>query len=216
MIASGTSRYRSRGGLEMVPGGYHATRGGSRLVDHHGQETPAAIAAVRDGSVPRAHLLWAAAFLLLEAIAGDAPGDPDAAALALERDLGLAEPDRVLFPALIRVALGLLEPGAGHGPPEATLVSEIAGLLGEVKRPAPPSAEPPWPGEPLTQSETRVLRYLPTHMGAPEIAAELFLSPNTVKTHLRHLYRKLGAHSRQEAVQRARAIGLLAAPSRRP
>jgi len=93
---------------------------------------------------------------------------------------------------------------------ETALVSEIAGLLADVKRSAPPSAEPPWPGEPLTESETRVLRYLPTHLGAPEIAAELYLSANTVKTHLRHLYRKLGAHSRQEAVQRARAIGLLA------
>jgi LuxR family maltose regulon positive regulatory protein len=85
-----------------------------------------------------------------------------------------------------------------------------------VKWSAPPSAEPPWPDEPLTESETRVLRYLPTHMGAPEIAAELYLSTNTVKTHLRHLYRKLGAHSRREAVQRARAIGLLTASSRRP
>jgi ATP/maltotriose-dependent transcriptional regulator MalT len=88
--------------------------------------------------------------------------------------------------------------------------------LGEVKRSAPPPGGPLWPGEPLTQSETRVLRYLPTHLGAPEIAAELFLSANTVKTHLRHLYRKLGVHSRREAVQRARAIGLLTVSSRRP
>jgi LuxR family maltose regulon positive regulatory protein len=53
-------------------------------------------------------------------------------------------------------------------------------------------------------------------MGAPAIAAELYLSANTVKTHLRHLYRKLGAYSRQEAVHRTRAIGLLTASYRRP
>jgi hypothetical protein len=97
--------------------------------------------------------------LLLEAIAGDAPADPDAPALTAERDLGLAWPDRVLSRALIRVALGLLERRAGHGAAEAALVSEIAGLLGEMKRSAPPSTEPPWPGEP-PESETRVLRQL--------------------------------------------------------
>ena len=95
------------------------------------------------------------------------------------------------------------------------LVAELAGLPGEVNRSGPASAEPPWPGESLTESEIRVLRYLPTHMGAPQIAAELYVSANTVKTHLRHLYQKLGAHSRQEAVQRARASGLLAASARR-
>ena len=46
------------------------------------------------------------------------------------------------------------------------------------------------------------------------IAADLYLSANTVRTHLRHLYRKLGAHSRPEAVRRARAIGLLTTSSR--
>jgi hypothetical protein len=50
-----------------------------------------------------------------EAARQNALGDSDASALALERDLGSAEPDRVLFPALIRVALGLLECRAGHG-----------------------------------------------------------------------------------------------------
>ncbi len=163
---------------------------------------------------PGAYLLWAAA-LLLKAIADDAPGDQDASAVALVRDLGLAEPDRALYPALIRVAHGLFERRAGQGITEATLVGEMAGLLGEVKRSAPTSRGPAWPGERLTDSETRVLRYLPTHLGAAEIAAELYLSANTVKTHLRHLYRKLGAHSRQEAVQRARAVGLLTGSSRR-
>jgi ATP/maltotriose-dependent transcriptional regulator MalT len=66
----------------------------------------------------------------------------------------------------------------------------------------------------LTRGETRVLRYLPTHLSAREIAMELYLSPNTVKTHQRHLYEKLGAHSRAQAVERARALGLLTRPSR--
>ena len=62
----------------------------------------------------------------------------------------------------------------------------------------------------LTEAETRVLRYLPTHLSAPQIAAELFCSVNTVKTHQRHLYTKLGASSRTEAVTRATALGMLA------
>jgi DNA-binding CsgD family transcriptional regulator len=147
--------------------------------------------------------------------ADDPPVDADAAALALKSDLGLAEPDRVLLPALIRVALGLLELHAGNGRADVALTCDAANLPGQAHRPAPSPGEPAWPDEPLTDSEARVLRYLPTHLGAPEIAAELYVSANTVKTHLRHVYRKLGAHSRQEAVQRARAIGLLAVPSGR-
>ena len=55
-----------------------------------------------------------------------------------------------------------------------------------------------------------MLRYLPTNLTAPEIASELYLSRNTVKTHMRNLYAKLGTHSRAEAVERTRALGLLA------
>ena len=69
---------------------------------------------------------------------------------------------------------------------------------------------PPRLSEPLSQAEARVLRYLPTKLSAPEIADEMYLSVNTVKTHLRHLYDKLGVHRRHEAVEQARALGLLA------
>jgi ATP/maltotriose-dependent transcriptional regulator MalT len=69
--------------------------------------------------------------------------------------------------------------------------------------------------EPLTQSEIRVLRYLPTNLSQPEIAEELALSVNTINTHIRHLYRKLGVHRRGEAVERARDLGLLAPSARR-
>jgi len=69
--------------------------------------------------------------------------------------------------------------------------------------------------EPLTQGEIRVLRYLPTNLSQAEIAAELSRSVNTINTHIRHLYRKLGAHRRREAVERGRDLGLLAPFSRR-
>ena len=68
--------------------------------------------------------------------------------------------------------------------------------------------------EPLSQSEIRVLRYLPTNLSAPEIARELSVSVHTVRTHTRHLFAKLGAHGRTEAVARTRALGLLAPSGR--
>ena len=68
--------------------------------------------------------------------------------------------------------------------------------------------------DPLSKTEIRVLRYLPTNLSAPEIARELSLSVHTVRTHIRHLFAKLGAHGRTEAVTRARAFGLLAPSGR--
>ena len=61
----------------------------------------------------------------------------------------------------------------------------------------------------LTGSELAVLRFLPSHMTNQEIAEALFLSINTVKTHLRSVYRKLGVASRRAAIAQGRRIGLL-------
>ena len=61
-----------------------------------------------------------------------------------------------------------------------------------------------------------MLRYLPTNLTGPEIAGELYVSVNTVKTHLRALYTKLGTHHRSETVARARDLGLLAPSARSP
>ena len=63
--------------------------------------------------------------------------------------------------------------------------------------------------EHLTEREQTVLDYLPTMLKASEIAADLHVSVNTVKAHLRSLYRKLEAGTRREAVDKARARGLL-------
>jgi LuxR family maltose regulon positive regulatory protein len=58
-----------------------------------------------------------------------------------------------------------------------------------------------------------VLRYLPTNLRASEIAGELFVSRNTIRTHIRNVYLKLGVHSRADAVTRARDLGLLSPTS---
>ena len=68
--------------------------------------------------------------------------------------------------------------------------------------------------EPLSESELRVLRYLPTNLTGPEIAGELHVSHNTVKAHLRNLHAKLGTRSRAETVTRARNLGPLAPTAR--
>jgi len=63
--------------------------------------------------------------------------------------------------------------------------------------------------EPLTERELTILRLLPAPASLRELASELFVTPNTLKTHLRAIYRKLGAESREEAVIRAHERGFL-------
>jgi DNA-binding CsgD family transcriptional regulator len=61
----------------------------------------------------------------------------------------------------------------------------------------------------LSGRELAVLQFLPTRLTNQEIGSQIFVSPNTVKTHLKSLYRRLGVGSRDEAVRRARQLGLL-------
>ena len=180
---------------------------GPRLVRHDRQAVPAEPRALLD--TPRAHRLWVVAAFLLGAITGDAFGDPD----AVERALDLAVADKMLFPFLVQPEPGPLDYQARHRA-AAALISEAVDLLVPAGELAPPG-ELTRPGELLTKGETRVLRYLPSHLSAREIAGELYVSANTVKTHQRHLYRKLDARNRAQAVERARALGLLAPSSRR-
>jgi LuxR family transcriptional regulator, maltose regulon positive regulatory protein len=178
-----------------------------------------ALAPVIDGSAPldNAHL-WEVQAWLLEAIARDALRDAGAARRALEHALDLAAPEDLLFPFLFNPAPGLLERHRRLGTAHATLISEILNVLAGRKPAAPAANERGGERglrEPLSQSEIRVLHYLPTKLSAPEIADQLYLSVNTVKTHMRHVYDKLGVHRRHEAVEQARALGLLAPSPRR-
>ena len=146
--------------------------------------------------------------LLFDAAARDQLGDRGGAEASIERALELAEPDGVILPFALAPVRELLERHPRHRTTHATLLATILDVLAGSS-PAPTDGSTPLREE-LSDAELRVMRYLPSNLKAPEIAAELFVSPNTVRTHLRHIYAKLDAHSRSEAVARGRELGLLA------
>jgi len=63
--------------------------------------------------------------------------------------------------------------------------------------------------EPLSQRELEVLQYLGTHLSTPEIAGQMVVSANTVRTHIKNIYNKLGVHGRSAAIHQAKELGLL-------
>ena len=63
--------------------------------------------------------------------------------------------------------------------------------------------------DPLSERELEVLRMLLTELSTPEIAEELIISVNTIRSHIKNIYRKLGVHSRFEAVSKAKQLDLL-------
>ncbi len=145
---------------------------------------------------------------IVDALARDSLGETKAAEDDVERSLDLAEADGLILPFLVTPARELLERHPRHRTAHAALLSTILDVLAGAPLKARRD-EPAELAEDLTESEIRVLRYLPSNLSAPEIAAEVFLSTSTVKTHMRHIYEKLGAHKRTEAVERARELGLL-------
>ena len=179
-----------------------------RLAQHDPHAALAALEPVLEGTAPRLRRTWLIEAFLVQAMARDALGDQAAARRALERALDLADPIGGLL-TFVMAPRDLLERQAQGRTAHAALLARILDLL-DGNAPAAPSPGPRPLLEPLSDSEIRVLRYLPTHLSAPEIAAQLSVSTSTVKTHLRNLYGKLGVHSRSGAVERARAAGLLA------
>jgi len=93
-----------------------------------------------------------------------------------------------------------------HRPDLGTLVAETRALRTRLPAEHAPAAAG---ASSLTTAELRVLPMLATHLSFPEIGAEMFLSPHTVKSQAMSVYRKLGASSRNQAVIRARELGLL-------
>jgi len=161
--------------------------------------------------------------LTLQALALDASGDTPGAAAPLGRAVTLAEPE------------GYVRLFVDEGSPMASLLHTVAGqgvaegyvrrLLAACRRaggaaPAdPPDEHAPRLRQglvdPLSERELDVLRLLGTDLDGPAIARELVVSLNTVRTHTKNIYGKLGVNSRRAAVRRAEELDLLRARDRR-
>ncbi len=150
---------------------------------------------------------------LLQALAHASNGDTARALESLEQALRRAEPEGYcrlfldegeplavlvrdaaaagIAPDAVRRLSGALPPGAGALPVRAGATS-VGGLA-----------------EPLSERERHVLRLLASELSGPDIARELYISLNTLRTHTRHIFGKLEVNSRPAAVRRAEALGLL-------
>jgi LuxR family maltose regulon positive regulatory protein len=143
--------------------------------------------------------------LILQALAFQAREDEEQALAALARALSLAGPGgyvRVFVDEGTPIG-GLLRQAVARGITVDYAGRLLAALEGEVK------AQPPALVEPLTEREMEVLRLLTTHLSSTQIAEELVVSVNTVRSHIKRIYGKLDVHSREDAVRRVRELGLL-------
>ena len=148
--------------------------------------------------------------LVVQALAQQHRGDVPAALVALDRALAMAEPE------------GLVRVFADEGAPMADLLRSAAaqhGASDHVRRVLEALGEDAVPGarrapanqglvEPLSEREHEVLRLLATDLSGPEIARRLVVSLNTVRTHTKNVYAKLGVNSRRAAVRRAEELDL--------
>ena len=160
----------------------------------------AAEAARRMGSVIK--------ILALQALAFQAQGDVGQALCVLERALSLAEPEGYVrtfvdeggpMARLLRRALS-----QGIAPNYAARLLDALGVAVELRSSAMESLIGP-----LSERELEVLRLVVAGLSNPEIAEELVIAVSTVKSHVNHIYGKLGVESRTQAVARARELGLL-------
>jgi LuxR family maltose regulon positive regulatory protein len=144
--------------------------------------------------------------LVVQALAQQVQGDLPAALAALRRALTLAEPEgyvRIFVdegPAMAVLLRAVAKQGNGG--------SYVRRLLAAVGTPEGGAALHQELVDPLSVRELDVLRLLFTDLDGPDIARELVVSLNTVRTHTKNIYAKLGVNNRRAAVRRARELGL--------
>ncbi len=150
--------------------------------------------------------------LVCQAAALQVTGETTSALAALERALSLAEPEGYVRTFVIEgdPMQKLLKQVAAQESNSAYARKLLAAFPDEVKKQTVVTAvSQPDLIEPLSQRELDVLRLLNTHLSATEIAAELFIAPSTVRSHIKNIYSKLNVHGRTEAVVRAEELNLL-------
>lgn len=139
---------------------------------------------------------------LLQAAIWFGTGDLSASDLAFDQSLA------TMARTGMRVALTGIPAGTLHRLVTRALQRPHGDAAHGVLRELHPASAPEAGVEPLTPAERRVLAALLTRTTVAEMASALYLSPNTVKTHLRNLYRKLGVDNRQDAIRAARGLGI--------
>jgi LuxR family maltose regulon positive regulatory protein len=161
----------------------------------------AARTALHDGDRPRARLELTRAQRLRPALTYALPH------LAVQARLELAKCHLALADAAAaRILLREIDEILIRRPGLGVFVGHVEDLRAEL---SDVRGSPAAGASALTAAELRLLPLLSTHLSFPEIAGELFLSPHTVKSQSRSIYRKLGASSRNQAVNRARELALL-------
>ncbi|MCH7610926.1 MAG: helix-turn-helix transcriptional regulator, partial [Chloroflexi bacterium] len=145
--------------------------------------------------------------LVLQSLAYQAQGDVSPALVPLERALALAEPE-----GYVRIFVdegppmeALLREAAKHGT-APNYVSKLLTGFGKAEGTTPVAQ---LLIEPLSERELQVLRLLATELNGPEIAGELTVSLNTMRTHTKNIYSKLAVNNRRAAVRRAEELDLL-------
>ncbi|MEP7239852.1 MAG: LuxR C-terminal-related transcriptional regulator [Devosia sp.] len=144
---------------------------------------------------------------MLRSLTYRADSDLTAPLVPLERALSLAEPEhyvRLFVDSGERMAT-LLKAALKRGITPA-YTRQLLAVFGSPDRNAAPH---PDLIEPLSDRELDVLRLLRSELGGPEIARELMISLNTMRTHTKNIYEKLGVNNRRSAVHRAREMSLL-------
>ncbi|MFL5917763.1 MAG: LuxR C-terminal-related transcriptional regulator [Gaiellaceae bacterium] len=184
--------------------GLHAVRARLLLSSGDAEGALTALAAPCDTAYP----VVAIEREVLRAVALRATGDGDSALAAIDGALAGAEPEGIRRPFL-SAGRGVRELLADHLRKNVSHRWFAAELLRNLDGTDGARALPAELLEPLSAREGEVLRFLPTMMSNADIASELFVSVNTVKTHVKSIYRKLDVTRRQDAVRRARQLHLL-------